>query len=262
MKTCTSVILSHDDSTHSEVSHILMVMSHDIRGSLLTMAAALKLLDRDYYGKMEKEVKNTLADLYGRILKLIRTSEDFLCNASSLNGGLEIGREVLDLRKDIIEPLLEEFSTDIEKHNIMLNNRLTASSAKQIPIKASKILLETVFRNLFSNAIKYGGKGCTIDFGFEDHGSYYRLNVYNSGTPVPVEQHHKLFTKFGRIKNNENSGPDGMGLGLYLIKEILQAHGGDIWYESEPGGSNFIFIIPGKNPKRMNFIMSDPFPIP
>ncbi|WAC07980.1 MAG: hypothetical protein OS130_01910 [Thermodesulfobacteriota bacterium] len=69
---------------------------------------------------------------------------------------------------------------------------------KRIPIKADKVWLKIVFRNLFNNAIKYGGKGCGVAFGCEDCGSYYKLNVYNSGAPIADDICEKLFTKFNR----------------------------------------------------------------
>jgi signal transduction histidine kinase len=135
---------------------------------------------------------------------------------------------------------------DLKKFNIRIDNRLGSIPAGAIRVNASRVWLKAVFRNLFGNAIKYGGTGCTIAFGFEDHEAFYKLNVYNSGRPIPEESRGKLFTKFGRI-NESPGGPgaiDGAGMGLYLIKEIIRKHGGDIWYEAHPNGSDFIFTIP------------------
>jgi len=106
--------------------------------------------------------------------------------------------------------------------------------------------LKIVFRNLLKNAMKYGDKGGTITIGFENPGSCGRFNVFNSGKPIPEEYRDKLFTKFVRFGNNGNGNEmvDGMGLGLYLIKTIIQKRGGDIWYEAKENGSNFVFILP------------------
>jgi signal transduction histidine kinase len=72
------------------------------------------------------------------------------------------------------------------------------------------------------------------------------LNVFNSGKPIPEDHRDKLFTKFMRFGNNGNGNGilDGMWLGLYLIKTIIQKHGGDIWYEAKENGSNFVFTLP------------------
>ncbi len=228
---------------NDHILRMLMLVSHDIRGPLVAMAATIKLLIRGSFGHMDESVANVLQDLMIRVVRLLGTAEDCLGKASSMDGSLQIDRQNLDLRQDIIDPILDELSGDIEKQEIRIDNRLGAIPAGTIPIKADKVWLKTVFRNLFKNAVKYGGRGCTIAFGFQDHGDYYRLNVYNSGRPISEEYRDRLFTRFGRIHESETEKKEGMGLGLFLIKEIIQKHGGDIWYEAKPNGSDFVFTI-------------------
>ena len=228
---------------NKDILHMLMIMSHDIRGPLVAMAATLKLLLRGSYGDMDKSVRNTLVDLQSRAIRLLGVAEDYLGKAHSLEGSLRIEREVLDLRQDIIDPVLDELANEIEQRDIVIDNRLGAIPAGTIPVNVNKVWLKTVFRNLFSNAIKYGDKGCRIAFGFEDHGTYYRLNVYNSGAPVPRDQQQKLFTRFFRGEARTRDHRDGIGLGLYLTKEIIHRHGGEIWYEAKIDGSDFVFTI-------------------
>lgn len=188
---------------NEHILHMLMVVSHDIRGPLVAMGATLKLLIRGTYGKMDESVHNTLKDLLSRVRQLTGIAEDCLGKAYSVDGSLKVIREVLDLRQDIIDPVLDELSNDIDQLQITIDNRLGAIPAGSILVNVNKIWLKVVFRNLFRNAIKYGGRGCRIAFGFEDHGTYYRLNVYNSGNPIPEEYRQRLFTKFGRIETGE-----------------------------------------------------------
>ncbi len=152
----------------------------------------------------------------------------------------------MDFRQDIINPVLEELSQELRQRCIQVENRFDGMSTKPISIKANRICLKTVFRNLLKNAIKYGHAGGTIAIGLEDHGSFYRLNIYNSGRPVPEECRNKLFTKFMHVGDNGSGGTGGMGLGLYLVRQILQKHGGEIWYEAQEDGSNFIFTLPSE----------------
>lgn len=248
---------------NQHILHMLMIMSHDIRGPLVSMAATLKLLLRGLYGKMDESVANTLRDLLSRVAQLTGLAEDCLGKANSINGSLRVEREVLDLRQDIIDPVLDELSNEIQKRGILIDNRLGAIPAGTIPVKVNRIWLKAVFRNLFQNAIKYGGTGCSIAFGFEDHGTHYRLNVYNSGTPIPEEHRNKLFTKFGRVPRGDRPEQEGVGLGLYLIREITRKHGGDIWYEAKPDGSDFVFTIPKDLPEEgSNQHGEDPDPAP
>jgi signal transduction histidine kinase len=72
------------------------------------------------------------------------------------------------------------------------------------------------------------------------------LNVYNTGKPIPEEYRQGLFEKFTGNRNDRNGKEkaDGTGLGLYLIKKVIQKLGGEIWYEAKEDGSNFVFTLP------------------
>ncbi|MGA2935665.1 MAG: PAS domain-containing sensor histidine kinase [Syntrophobacteraceae bacterium] len=233
----------HIRDLNQHILNMLMIMSHDIRGPLVSIAATLKLLMRGSFGRMDESVWNTVSDLMARVRHLIGLAEDCLGSAHSLEGVLLKKKEFVDLRQDIIDAVLDEMSNEITERHIVIDNRLGAIPAGTIPIGADMMWLKAVFRNLFKNAIKYGGKCCRIAFGFEDHGSFYRLNVYNSGNPIPEEYRDRLFTKFTHIDDGAEK-KDGFGMGLYLIREIIRKHEGDMWYEPRQDGSDFIFILP------------------
>jgi len=231
---------------NEQILNMLMVVSHDLRSPLVAVEATLKLLMRGIYGQMDTSVKNTVIDLHDRIQGLLGVAEDCLGKVSGVTGNVDFTKKLLDLREDIIDPVLDELLGEMEKQNIVIDNRLGAIPTKRIPIKADKVWLKIVFRNLFNNAIKYGGKGCEIAFGCEDCGSYYKLNVYNSGAPIADDVCEKLFTKFNRNKAEGELPSEGMGLGLYLTKKIIRNHGGDIWYEPKEGGANFVLTLPNE----------------
>ncbi|OGP74976.1 MAG: hypothetical protein A2W09_03030 [Deltaproteobacteria bacterium RBG_16_50_11] len=228
---------------NEKVLNLLKVMSHDLRGSLLSISATLNLLIRGSYGKMEETVANRLKELFSRTTGLIGTTEEFLGKPNSMGDDLEREGKPLDLMQDIIHPVLEELSSELKGHPIVIDHSFTA---KRVSLKAGWIWLKTVFRNLLKNAITYGEKECTIALGFEEQDSCCRLNVYNSGKPIPEESREKLFSKFMRFGGNgsANEVGDGVGVGLYLVKEMIQKQGGEIWYEPKEDGSNFVFTLP------------------
>ena len=236
----TSQPKSKEHRSKEEIPDFLKIMCHDIRGSLVSISTTLKLLSHGHYGKMDEAVGNSIKELFSKTLGLLQLTEEYLGKTVSVNGGLEMEEEELDFVQDVIQPVLGELSPELEEHSIRVDNPFSAVLSSQISIKASKAGLKAVFRNLLKNAIKFGGKGCMIALGFENRISSYRFSVYNSGSPIPEEYRGKLFSKF----THETQDTEGVGMGLYLIKRIIQKRGGDIWYEAKEDGSNFVFTFP------------------
>ncbi len=234
----------HISTLNDNILKMLRIMSHDIRSPLIATSATLKLLLRGTYGKLDESVLQTVKDLSIRIKQIIGLAEDCLAKAHIVDNELQIEKNEIDLRREVIDVVLAELATEIEEKNILIDNRLGAIPTGSIIVNASKMWLKVVYRNLFSNAIKYGGNGCTIAFGYEDHGSYYRFNVYNTGIPIPEDRRGILFTKFGRVIRAGDIVQDGVGMGLFMTKEIINQHGGDMRYEARQDGNDFIFTLP------------------
>ncbi len=214
---------------------MLSIATHDLRGPLISIGSMVKLLIRGTFGLIDESVKVTLLDISGRIGCLEKLMGEYLCKSSLMNVRTP-DKEVLDLRQDIIDPILEEFLSEIEESKIRIDSRLGAIPGNKIIIKVNAKWIRIVYRNLIRNAIKYAASG-QIAFGFEDKGDHYRLNVYNSGPPVPAERWARIFEKF------ESS--DSTGLGLAICRNLIQKHGGNMWYENTwDNHPNFIFTIP------------------
>jgi signal transduction histidine kinase len=240
---------SFDLSLNEKMLNMVKALSHDVRGSLLSISATLKLLSRGYYGKMDEAVVHRIKELFSKTSGLIGITEEYLGRSFSVNNDFNTEVESLDLMKDALIPVLKELSSELKGRHLMIDHRLHAMSNKPVSIRTNGIWLKMVFRNLLRNAIKYGDKEGMITIGFEDRGSCYRLNVYNSGKPIPEEYRERLFTKFMGNMNGQNGkeGADGTGLGLYLINKVIQKLGGEIWYEAKENGSNFVFTLPPKS---------------
>ena len=249
---------------NEKILNTIKAMSHDVRGSLLSISATLKLLSRGHYGKMNEAVGNRIKELFSKTSGLIGITEEYLGRGLSIDDDFDTEFESLDLMKEILIPVLKEISRELRGHRLLIDHRLHAMSNKPICVRTNRIWLKMVFRNLLKNAIKYGDKEGVIAIGFEDQGSCYRLNVYNSGKPVPETYRKKLFTKFMGNGKRENRGEetDGMGLGLYFIQKVIQKLGGKIWYEAKENGSNFLFTLPSGSVSCADFpLPSQPRPV-
>ena len=237
-------MLEYNKRLNQHIIDMLTAATHDIRGPLNSIAVGLKVLDKELYGKLNPSIKNVVKGLYRKANSLSLTLETYLGQTSLFSGHIEIKKEKLDYRMDIIDPLLEEFSDVFARNNITIDESMGGIPEGTITINADRIWLLSVYRNLFSNVVKYGGPGCTMAFGFEDWGDHYRLNVFNTGRPLNHSEQEKLFQKFSRIEKKDTKNVKGAGVGLYFAKEIIERHGGEIWYEPKHDGSNFIFILP------------------
>jgi len=233
--------ISRDISRRKKLeNHILRMLSiatHDMRAPIVSIALTIKLLASGRFGEVSVSVKQTLSDVFNRMIKLEKIVGEYLTKSSVMHSS-EIGRkEILDLREDIIDPILGEFLQEIERGKIQIDNRLGGIPGDKIFVSANKNWLGIVYRNLLSNAIRYTPKGGTIAYGFEDEGNMYRLNVFNNGQPIPAEKKKSIFEMF----ESEASS----GIGLPVIRELVRRHGGDLWCEESPGGHpNFVFTLP------------------
>jgi signal transduction histidine kinase len=118
------------------------------------------------------------------------------------------------------------------------------SAAHQLLVLADAGRIEQVLSNLIGNAVKYGDPSTAVEVEARQAGDDIEVIVSNGGPGIPAEELPRLFDRFARSREARKSGKPGLGLGLYIAKGLIQAHGGRIWVESVPGKTSFHFTIP------------------
>jgi signal transduction histidine kinase len=109
-----------------------------------------------------------------------------------------------------------------------------------------------VLGNLISNAAKYGDPGTDIDVCLEEHGTEVDIAVENRGPGIPPEEIEHLFNRFTRTAQARNSHVRGLGVGLYIARELVVAHQGRIWVESTPGETTTFHVsLPSRSAGQM-----------
>ncbi|HIQ05852.1 MAG TPA: ATP-binding protein, partial [Anaerolineae bacterium] len=112
-------------------------------------------------------------------------------------------------------------------------------------VMADQERIRQVLRNLISNAIKYSPDGGVIRVGGWYDEEWVTVYVADQGIGIPPEEQNRLFQRFYRVDSSLRRQTKGTGLGLFLSKALVEAHGGRIWFRSEPGkGSTFFFALP------------------
>ena len=142
----------------------------------------------------------------------------------------------------IIETSIQPLQIQLEEKRISLEIQPRIKDLPMLVVDASRIAW--VFNNLVSNAIRYTPEGGIIAIDAFAEGEWIRVSVKDNGIGIPKEYHDKIFEKFVQVKTDDGY-TSGAGLGLAIVRDIIEAHGGKIWVESELGaGSTFWFTLP------------------
>ena len=219
----------------------LSFISHEFKNSLIVMAGFVRRL-------LESETdpgrKEQLHIVYHHSKFLEAMTKDFLVMAEIEYGEFKVRKQLIkDFYREVILPamvgLKERYPDSFETYDVSLGG------VGAIQLWGDQGLLEIVYRNLFGNALKYRSPGGKIAYGGVDQTDSYLFNVWNQGPGVDPDSREKIFEKFYRADDEGVRKKRGTGLGLYNIRRIIQAHGGRIWCESDPGHwINFFFILP------------------
>ena len=193
---------------------------------------------RIWEGHLEQYTKFLIEEEADRLTDLI----DDLLEASRL----QAGTFKLDTTDDILLPQMaksaaKKFGGSVGGHTFDL------AFPDSFPIvPGDERRLTQVFNNLVSNAIKYSPKGGIIQMSGAVHDDYVTVSVKDHGIGIPPHERDRIFQKFSRLDNALSRKTEGTGLGLYLAKAIVEAHGGKIWFSSkgEDQGTTFTFSLP------------------
>ena len=219
-------------------SEFFSSISHELRTPLHSIAGFTKLMLQDKVSAPEtqREFLTIIDEQSEHLGKLI----DSLLDVSRLESGhFEIQKQRLSL-KDMIHDAAHELYPLINEKGIVLSENIPAALPE---VEADRERLRQAMTNLLSNAIKFSPDGGNIIVKAEDKGNELLVQVTDHGIGIPKEALRHLFERFYRVKTP--AGVGGAGLGLYITKQIVEAHGGRIWVESELGkGSTFYFTVP------------------
>jgi signal transduction histidine kinase len=223
---------------------LLKILSHDLRGSIVSMSAVLHILNRGCHEKVDDLVERKLPELIDKMGSLSSMLEESLQMVLALEEGDQREQTALDFKRDIIVPVLSEFALEISDRHLMVENQLDRVASFFIPAKINKTVLKMIFRNLLSNAVKYTESGGIIEISVKHGSPFCLLKIYNNGRPIAEGLREKLFSKPLPPTDRRERNLHGMGLGLHLAKRIMQKQGGEIWYEPDEEGSCFVIAIP------------------
>ncbi len=212
---------------------IVSFVAHELSNSMGSLLLNVAVLAEGAAGPLAPEqrriVEQLLTDVT-RLRDLVRTHLDL----TRRGGGLSAQPEDVEVRSRAIEPVLRRFEEWLSLRSMEVRWDWPAD----VRVRADPGLLEICYGNLVVNALKYG-EGWVRFSAVRDSGDW-KLGVANGGTPIPAEKAASLFGKFTRLAE----GGEGAGLGLYLVRRIVERHAGTAWCEPLADGTAFFLRLP------------------
>jgi signal transduction histidine kinase len=192
------------------------------------------------FGKIEnprhQEIIQKIYDASERLVKMI---DDFLDISRIEAGEMSYTFEKVDIQK-LVHEVITEFQTTSEGSKILIKIN---STGKPLYIVGDSLKIRQVLANLLDNAIKYSYKNNQIIITIAEESEKALLSFEDAGIGIPVEKRSNLFKKYSRVVADEKLHREGRGLGLYIARQIMIAHSGTIWVESEGTGRGSTFYI-------------------
>jgi PAS domain S-box-containing protein len=212
--------------------------SHELRTPVTALKGYTQLLQRTLEKQGLRDHAQTLAKMDGQLNRLTKLIADLLDVSKMQMGKIAYSKAVFDFNAwvhDIINDIQQA-----SPHHVIALTRDT-----QCKIIGDQDRLSQVFINLLTNAIKYSPKAERVDVIIRPVSDIVTVSVRDYGIGIPKEHHSRIFERFYRVASSHDNTFPGLGIGLYISHEIIQAHEGKIWVESEEGkGSTFFVSLP------------------
>jgi signal transduction histidine kinase/DNA-binding response OmpR family regulator len=238
-------------------SEIVATVSHELRTPLASIVGFSELLVMRELDEATRA--RYLQTIYAEANRLTALVNDFLDLQKIESGGFTLSLEPTEIG-EILAHQVEVFSGQSRTHTLELD-----LPGEPLVVLGECDRIAQVVGNLLSNAIKYSPEGGAVTVAAEQTGGAVRVSVTDSGLGIPRDQQRQIFTKFFRVDSSDTRSIGGTGLGLALCREIIEAHGGRVGFDSVEGeGSTFWFELPagqrrnGEGRPRVLVIEDDP----
>jgi PAS domain S-box-containing protein len=215
----------------------LAILGHDLRNPLAAIDMGVGIFRQRFAG--DPKLSRVLVRMDSSAQRMSRMIEQILdLTRSRLSGGLKVSPAPMDLRTTLAKIVDEERAAN--------PSRTLRLACPDLPGVWDSDRLEQVFSNLVSNALQHGSPESPVTIEAREEAGVISVSVHNEGAPIPEELQAKLFDPFRRgERDSRTSRTAGLGLGLYISREIVTAHGGDIQVRSSGAeGTTFRITLP------------------
>lgn len=226
------------DLEKSNKQQIILIhfITHQIKGFVTKSRNIFAGLREGDYGKLPESMVPMIEEGFRSDTKGVQTIQEILSAANIKSGKVTYSKEVLDL-KSLLESVILDLTPFAVKKGLVLNSDLAP-----ISYTGDKIQLINAFKNLIDNSIKYTPSG-TVSISLSQAKGSIRFELKDTGVGISEDDMKNLFTEGGRGKDSQKINVESTGFGLYIVKNIIEAHGGKVWAESEGTGKGARFMV-------------------
>jgi len=223
----------------------ISLISHELKTPLNVIYSAIQLIECVYINQIPGRVKELVGNIKQNTLRQLRLADNLL-DVTRLNSG-QFKLKMINIDIVFLTKLItQSVKPYANQKNIKLSFKSNVES-KTISIDDEKY--ERIILNLFSNAIKFTEYGGTISVFFNENkeSNFVQIKIIDTGIGIPKDKQELIFERFGQVDNNLSRQAEGTGIGLSLVKLLVNILGGTIELESELGvGSTFSIMLPNK----------------
>ncbi|OEU46168.1 MAG: hypothetical protein BBJ60_00680 [Desulfobacterales bacterium S7086C20] len=217
-----------------ELELFAYTISHDLKNPAVGISGFAKLLAEKYEHRLDEK-----GTMYCRQIE--KAAEDIETFTRDINEYIKSKKVFFNIKKTNVKKIIRHIRDQVSP--VLKERKIKWSAPDEVPeIMADELALTRVFRNLIDNALKHAGKNLTkISVGYEQDENFHIFSFSNDGVTVKEKDTEVIFQMFRRLPASEQT--EGSGLGLTVVREIMEAHKGKAWFAGQKNGTTFFVSI-------------------
>ena len=242
--------ISEQKALARERNEFISTASHEMRTPVAAIEGYISMAQNPNLAQIDERAKGFLEKAHGSALHLGKLFQDLLSVSKIEDKNIKDNKKIFNI-SDLVLKIASEMQVLAQQKGIRLFTHIAGAGIKSEKVIAPTVLVSAdpdkiteVLTNLMDNAIKYTDEG-NVDVEIDTDPSFVTIKVHDTGMGISEQDQKHLFEKFYRVDNDLTREKGGTGLGLYIVRRLVEMYGGSVWVESKPGkGSTFAFKLP------------------
>jgi K+-sensing histidine kinase KdpD len=228
----------NDQSKKESIAEFVSVVSHDLKNPLASIKAYSQLAKKILLEKDDKKTAQLVEKIDKQADRATKLISELLDIQRLSNQDIQLSKKLFSIDR-LVKETVYEYQQTISTHTIKVDVKTKTK------VMADKERIRRVLLNLLTNAVKYSPNASSVIVLAKKDKKNVTICIQDFGVGIPVAKHKFLFDQYFRVKEDDMQQAQGYGLGLPIVKKIVEAHNGKVWFKSQKDkGSIFFFSLP------------------